>query len=215
MSLSIDGNRDDKIAPIILETANKIADSEDTDSVDAIRRVMKTMPIFQMQPDGYLYELEPDSYANEVFATSNSHRLIVNKDRLFDYSTSDKSYDIIIKADILKNNGINTSAPVYMKKAKTYMDRFGKKGNDDNKKEDEYCILITKLMAIIDIVDYSAKLLKSFGFELTYDGYVDILNKDQNLSDGIGLTGDQLAILVSEKYIKKQLLSFYIECKVK
>ena len=65
-----------------------------------------------MQPDGYLYELEPDSYAKEVFATSNSHRLIVNKDRLFDYSINDKSYDIIMKVDILKNNGINTSAPV-------------------------------------------------------------------------------------------------------
>ena len=215
ISLSIDGNRDDKIAPIILETANKIADSEDIDSVDAIRRVMKTMPIFQMQPDGYLYELEPDSYAKEVFATSNSHRLIVNKDRLFDYSINDKSYDIIMKVDILKNKGINTSAPVYMKKSKTYMDRLAKKGNDDNKKEDEYCVLITKLMAITDIVDYSAKLLKTFGIELTYSKYIDILNKDRNLSDGVGLTGDELDILISEKYIRKDLLSLYIQCGVK
>ena len=215
ISLSIDGNRDDKIAPIILETANKIADSEDIDSVDAIRRVMKTMPIFQMQPDGYLYELEPDSYAKEVFATSNSHRLIVNKDRLFDYSINDKSYDIIMKVDILKNNGINTSAPVYMKKSKTYMDRLAKKGNNDNKKEDEYCVLITKLMAITDIVDYSAKLLKTFGIELTYSKYIDILNKDRNLSDGVGLTGDELDILISEKYIRKDLLSLYIQCGVK
>ena len=70
-------------------------------------------------------------------------------------------------------------------------------------------------MAITDIVDYSAKLLKTFGIELTYSKYIDILNKDRNLSDGVGLTGDELDILISEKYIRKDLLSLYIQCGVK
>jgi hypothetical protein len=214
ISLSIDGNRDEKIAPIILETANKIADRENIDSVNAIRRVMKTMPIFQMQPDGYLYELEPDTYAREVFASSNSHHLIVNKDRLFDFNMNDMSYEIIINTNTLKLSGM--SSPVYMQKAKTYMDRKKKNPNDTTEKtEDEYSFLIAKLMSIMDNVDFSAKMLKNLGFDLTYAKYIDMLDNNQNLSDGVGLTGSQLNTLVSEKYINKQLLSLYIECGVK
>lgn len=214
VSLSIDGNRDEKIAPIILETANKIADHENIDSVNAIRRVMKTMPIFQMQSDGYLYELEPDTYAQEVFASSNSHRLIVNKDRLFDFNMNDRSYEIILNTNTLKLSGM--SAPVYMQKAKTYMDKKSKNSTKTKEEtEDEYSFLIAKLMSIMDNVDYSAKMLKTLGFDLTYDKYVDMLDNNRNLSDGVGLTGFQLNTLVTEKYINKQLLSLYIECGVK
>jgi hypothetical protein len=213
ISLSIDGNRDGKIAPIILETANKIADKENIDSVKAIRRVMKTMPIFQMQTDGYLYELEPDLYAQEIFASSNSHRLVVNKDRLFDFNVNDQSYTIIMNTEILKING--SSSPVYMNKSKTFMDKKCAKVNLDNKKDEELNLLINKLMSIIDNIDYSAKMLKNLGIDLTYDAYLGMLDGNQNLSDGVGLTGIQLNTLISEKYINKKLLSLYIECGVK
>jgi len=213
ISLSIDGNRDDKIAPIVLETANKISDEKKTDSVEAIRRVMRTMPIFQMKTDGYLYALEPDAYAQEVFASSNSHRLIVNKDRLFDFNINDESYKIIINS-IVSNNNISSS-PVYMQKSKTYMDKKSKKSNLNKEKENEYGILIAKLMSIMDNVDFSAKMLKNLGISLTYDTYVDMLENNQNLSDGVGVNGSQLNTLVSEKYINRQLLSLYIECGVK
>lgn len=213
ISLSIDGNRDDKIAPIVLETANKISDEKKTDSVEAIRRVMRTMPIFQMTCDGYLYALEPDTYAQEVFASSNSHRLIVNKDRLFDFNINDESYKIIINSIVSNNN--RSSSPVYMQKSKTYLDKKSKKSNLNKEKENEYGILIAKLMSIMDNVDFSAKMLKNLGISLTYDTYVDMLENNQNLSDGVGLNGSQLNTLVSEKYINRQLLSLYIECGVK
>jgi hypothetical protein len=108
------------------------------------------------------------------------------------------------------------SSPVYMQKAKTYMDRKKKNPNDTTEKtEDEYSFLIAKLMSIMDNVDFSAKMLKNLGFDLTYANYIDMLDNNQNLSDGVGLTGSQLNTLVSEKYINKQLLSLYIECGVK
>ena len=95
------------------------------------------------------------------------------------------------------------------------MDKKRGNVNLDNKKEEELNFLISKLMSIMDNVDYSAKMLKNLGINLTYDAYLGMLDSNQNLADGVGLTGVQLNTLVSEKYISKQLLSFYIECGVK
>ena len=58
-------------------------------------------------------------------------------------------------------------------------------------------------------------MLKNLGIGLTYDAYLGMLDGNQNLSDGVGLTGGQLNTLISEKYINKKLLSLYIECGVK
>ena len=95
------------------------------------------------------------------------------------------------------------------------MDKKCGKVNLDNKKDEELNLLINKLMSIIDNIDYSAKMLKNLGIGLTYDAYLGMLDGNQNLSDGVGLTGDQLNTLISEKYINKKLLSLYIECGVK
>jgi hypothetical protein len=70
-------------------------------------------------------------------------------------------------------------------------------------------------MSIMDNVDYSVKMLKNLGINLTYDTYLGMLDSDQNLADGVGLTGVQLNTLVSENYIEKHTLSLYIAFGVK
>jgi len=211
ISLSIDGNRDEKIAPIIMETAKKISDDEEIDCVDAIRRVLRTMPISQMDEHGYLVKMVPDEYAKEIFSTSDSHRLVINKERLFDFNINDKSYDIIAKVSLLNpNNRMSVAIP----KGKTFIDKLEREKGDINQKKEEIHFLIAKLNTIMDNIKYSAKLIKSFGIELTYNKYVDMLNNDTNLSDGICLSGSELETLVNENYINKQLLSLYIECGV-
>lgn len=209
ISLSIDGNRDEKIAPIIMETANKISTEDDIDYVEVIRRVLRTMPISQMDENGYLVKMIPDEYAREIFSGSESHRLVVNKDRLFDFNINDKSYDIIVNVSLLNNK---KKLPIAMPKGKTFLDKINR-GDSSEQKDTELHFLIAKMNTIVDNIDYATKLLKKFGCTFTYKSFLKELNTNTNLSDGVGINGLQLNTLVNENYINKQLLSLYIECK--
>jgi hypothetical protein len=209
ISLSIDGNRDDKITPMILDAARKLAEHEDIDIVTALKKVMKTTPIFQMGKDGYNMQLDPDDYSREIFSSSNSHRIVINNDRLMyegflDTIGCDASSPIE-----------NATASVAFKGGKTFVPLQSDNSVNKTQKDEEQQLFDerrSKLNNILDRSVYCLKEIRKNEGKINYNKFVNILNTNQFVSSTIGVNGDQFEKLVRDKYIDSSLLPMYVEC---
>lgn len=208
ISLSIDGNRDDKIAPMILETARKVAEHENVDIVTALKKVMKTTPIFQMGKDGYNMQLDPDDYSKEVFSSSNSHRIIINNDRLMcegflDQIDADASSIQKVKASVAFSGG-KTFVPTESDGEKTKSEKDADRKLIDERRN--------KLIKILDQTAYCLQEIRKHHGKINYQSFVNILNTNKYVCDSIGVTADQFDKLIQERYIDLSLFSMYVEC---
>ena len=210
ISLSIDGNRNDKIAPMIMDTAQQVAEHEDVDLPTAIRMVMKSYPIFQMNNCGELVKLLPDDYAKEVFSTSNGIRLAANKEQILIGEYNDEALDLLINLDIPSNS---IKQIVDMMKGKTYYDKDEENVRQLTKKEkDELQSLIHK--TIINILDNIASILKYQKIirnNITYSDLIEILNTEPDTQDLVGLDGFHLNKFIECGWIQKGIIETYVE----
>lgn len=208
ISLSIDGNRDDKVTPMIFDAAKQVACHEDIDTVTALRKVMKTLPIFQMGIDGYNIQLNADDYSREVFSSSNSHRIIMNNDRLMCDGCLDKiDFDHIEKL-------ITSTAENDFEKGKTYIESIHKSGQGE--RSIEQTILNkrrNKLKQITDRTAYCIVEIRKHKKDITFDTFSELVEKNQFVSKSIGVTSQEFRLLVEEKYLDYSLLSMYIGCE--
>lgn len=78
VSLSLVSGRDDKTDAIILESAKKVAETQEVDLEEALRRVHRTMPIFTID-DGYSVQLNVSDYLNKVLTLTGCKRVAVNQ----------------------------------------------------------------------------------------------------------------------------------------
>jgi hypothetical protein len=92
VSLSLVSGRDDKTDAIVLESAEKVAETQDVDLEEAIRRVYRTMPIFTID-DGYSVQLEVSDYLNKVLNLRGCKRVAVNREAIVLHS--EDIYDLI------------------------------------------------------------------------------------------------------------------------
>lgn len=81
VSLSLVAGRDDKTDAIILESAKKVAEQQNVDIEEALRRVHRTMPIFTID-DGYAVQLEVSDYLNKVLNLRSCARVAVRRGAL-------------------------------------------------------------------------------------------------------------------------------------
>lgn len=208
ISLSINGNRDDKIAPMILDAARKVAEYEGIDIVTALKKVMKTTPIFQMGKDGYNMQLDPDDYSKEVFSSSNSHRIIINNDRLM--------YEGFLDSiDCDASSVEKVKASVEFKGGKTFIpSETEREINKTEKSEDQKLFeeRRNKLNKILDRTVYCLQEIRKHHGKINYESFVNILNTNRFVCDSIGVTADQFDKLIQDRYIDLSLLSMYVEC---
>ena len=206
ISISIDGTRDDKISPMILDAARKVADHEDIDIVSALRKVIKTLPIFEMGEDGYNIQLEADDYSKEIFSSSNSHRIMINNDRL-------KYEGCLDFIDLGASNVEKAKAISDFEKGKTNLESLNK---SNNKVSSEESLLFlqrrNKLATIVDRTSYCIEEVCKNKGKINYQTFVDILNTNRFITDSIGVTAQEFDMLVQDRYIDLSLCSMYIEC---
>jgi len=206
ISISIDGTRDDKIAPMILDAARQVADHEDIDIVSALRKVIKTLPIFEMGADGYNVQLEADDYSKEIFSSSSSHRIVMNNDRLM-YSGC---LDLI---DFDASGVEKMKAVSDIKKGRTNAESLNK---SKRKLIDEENQIIAqrrlKLTQILDRTAYCIKEVRKHQGRINYQSFVDILNTNRFVANSIGVSAQEFDMLVQDRYIDLSLFSMYVEC---
>lgn len=208
ISLSIDGNRDDKVTPMIYDAAKQVADHESIDIVDALKKVMKSTPIFQMGEDGYNIQLDPDDYSREVFSSSSGHRIMINDDRLMtDGCLDDIDFDCSEKPESVK-------AENDFKKGKTFLE--SNKTSDRGESSDEQTIINqrrNKLRQIADRTAYCAKEIRKHRSDINFDTFVQLVETNSFVSKSIGVTPQEFRLLIEQKYLDPSLLSMYVGCE--
>lgn len=208
ISLSIDGNRDDKIAPMILDAAKQVAEHESIDIVTALKKVMKSTPIFQMGEDGYNAELSHDEYSKEIFSSSSSHRIMMNNDRLmYDGCLDQINFDFVEKLESIKVEND-------FKKGKTFLDSIKKSGNGESSEEQTIINQRrSKLKQITDRTAYCAREVRKHKKDMNLDTFVKLVETNTFVSKSIGVTPQEFRLLLEQKYLDSSLLSMYVGCE--
>jgi len=208
ISLSIDGNRDDKIAPMILDAAKQVAEHESIDIVTALKKVMKSTPIFQMGEDGYNAELSHDEYSKEIFSSSSSHRIMMNNDRLmYDGCLDEIDFDFVEKLE-------STKVENDFKKGKTFLDSIKKSSNGESSEEQTIINQRrNKLKQITDRTAYCAREVRKHKKDMNLDTFVKLVETNTFVSKSIGVTPQEFRLLLEQKYLDSSLLSMYVGCE--
>lgn len=208
ISLSIDGNRDDKIAPMILDAAKQVVEHESIDIVTALKKVMKSTPIFQMGEDGYNAELSHDEYSKEIFSSSSSHRIMMNNDRLmYDGCLDEIDFDFVEKLE-------STKVENDFKKGKTFLDSIKKSGNGESSEEQTIINQRrSKLKQITDRTAYCAREVRKHKKDMNLDTFVKLVETNTFVSKSIGVTPQEFRLLLEQKYLDSSLLSMYVGCE--
>jgi hypothetical protein len=212
ISLSIDGNRDDKFSPIIMNAAEKVSEKEGISIPESIRKVLKTNPIFHMDENGDRIKLLPDEYAKELFSRSNGIRLAINRDAICVDELQKELIDMLSNMDI--------SSPlmkqiVDMVKGKTYAptekesEGFAKMKKEE--KDKLMAFILKNLVNILDNISAMLKYQRPIYDSMTLPKLIDILNTEKDSSDMIGIDGNQLSQLLSSGLIHKGVLETYTE----
>lgn len=79
LSLSIDGNRDEKFSGMILETAVKMQLRNQNSLEQNLREVLRTLCLFDVVKDGKLVQITEDEYAQRYLEASSISRLCYNE----------------------------------------------------------------------------------------------------------------------------------------
>lgn len=208
VSISIDGTREDKITPMIFDAAKQVAEHEDIDIVTALKKVMKSTPIFQMGEDGYNLQLDPDDYAREVFSSSSSHRIVMNNDRLMcDGCLDEIDFDITKEQEQLK-------AYNDFKKGKTFLESVKK--SERGESSEEQTIINqrrNKLKQIIDRTAYCVKEVRKHKKDMNLATFVQLVETNTFVSKSIGVTPQEFRMLIDQEYLDSSLLSMYVGCE--
>jgi hypothetical protein len=206
ISLSIDGNRDDKITSIILDTAKNVAEQDGTDIMTGLKKVNKTLTVFQMGEDGYNLKLELDDYAKEMFASSNSHQILINNDRLF--------YGGILDEIELGDSFVETQkVEIPFTPGKTFVPNQNKKTKKEMSSEESQLIhkRQNKLAEITGRMNYCVKEIRKHKKSLTYETFLDLCDENQFICDTMGVSPSQFQKLLKDNYLNSSLLPFFVE----
>ena len=208
ISLSIDGNRDDKIAPMIMDAAEQVAEHEGISLPDALRKVMKTFPIFQMDEDGYPVKLLPDEYAKELFSTSKGIRLAVNKESIYLTDLDSEAFDILSQLDVPSATIKQIREFV---KGKTYQPREQTKELTKKEKDEMHSFILKNIVNILDNLAVTLHYQKMIRDRITYSDLIYILNNEKDSSNMVGVNGNQFSTLVDIGFIQKGILETFVE----
>jgi hypothetical protein len=208
ISLSIDGNRDDKIAPMIMDAAQQVAEHEGTSLPDALRKVMKTFPIFQMDADGYAVKLLADEYAKELFSSSKGIRLAVNKESILAIDPDSEVFDILSQVETAPST---TKQIVEIAKGKTFTSSTQNRQLSKKEKDELYSFIQKNIFNILDNLAVTLHYQKMMRDKITYSDLIHILNTEKDSSGMIGLTGNQFAKIVEGGHIQKGILETFVE----
>jgi superfamily II DNA or RNA helicase len=207
ISMSIDGNRDDKIMSIILEAAKQVAEHEDVDIVTGLKKVNRTTSVFQLDEDGYNLQLDVDDYSKHIFSSNNSHRILINNDRLYYAGILDEigttGSGVGKQKVAIPFQGGNTYLPSANKKTKKVLTSEESKIISERKR---------KLDEILYRMEYCIEEIRKHKTKITYDSFLNLCSENEFILDSMTVTSTEFDDLIKENYINLSLLPFFVEC---
>jgi hypothetical protein len=83
VSISVDPNREDKVAGVILDAAVNFSEERGIDLSEALRRAWATFPLFTLDETGASLPIKEDDYIERAMKLNSVRALAVNRSRLF------------------------------------------------------------------------------------------------------------------------------------
>lgn len=213
ISISIDGQRDSRLFDIVADAAKKYAKKNSIDYSTALKKVAPTFPLFDLDENGHQIQLSVDDYCREIFNSSNSRYLVVNKEQVITINTEnykDKSVEILARLDSKISQKLKCLNDI--KKGRTFIATDSKeyakieKGEKDFRKQ-----LMEKLRQIADKIHYLAEATLTHSF----DDAISVLKRDSDLELDfrceLGVGVDDLNTLVIENYLDKQMIETHMK----
>ncbi len=143
VSISIDPNREDKVASMVLDAAAKAAEQNDTDLKDELKRAYATFPLFSVDADGCKVPLSEDAYIERAMSLNASLPLTVNRSNLFtlDFESALSLADQIVSK---KTRGSRAGEKEAGIKGKRYIQEAKKSGKSEVDLHDQSVNLIAR-----------------------------------------------------------------------
>lgn len=154
VSISVDPNREDKIAKIILESAAKSAEDEGGSLRNALYRAYSTFPLFSVDSDGCKILLSEDEYIKRAMCLDSSISLSVNRSNLY---TLDEKTAYSLADQCLKRSGAERrrqGLQERIQKGKRYITRETNPTGEGTKWLDPWNIVTRQLDHFVHNLEY-------------------------------------------------------------
>lgn len=212
-SISIDGNRDEKINYLILDAAETLAEREDISIPEALRKVYKTYPIFQNDEDGYVCQMTVDEYTREIVNSSNLHLLAIDKNNVRSLVESGEIFDLFDGK--VSSNSETLKTEIGFSKVETYMTKPEHERTEKEKEEINKFIkeFQKNLVIIMDNFKYVTETYKKSKKDLTYESLMEKIRTEDVVYDTLGTTPEVFEFLIEKKAFSEKFLSLFVETK--
>jgi hypothetical protein len=213
VTLSIDGQRDTRLFDIVAETAKKYANNHQCDFETALKRVVPTFPFLDLDENGHQIQLSVDDYCREIFNSSSSHYLIVNKERILTVdimNPESKTVEILADLDIKLSQKLKCAND--LKKGKTFIDTGSKEhAKIEKMKKNLHDQLKEKLNQISSKMHYLAEATLTNSF----DDAISTLKTNPELEldflSELGVGADDLNTFVIEGFTEKYIIEAHMK----
>jgi hypothetical protein len=214
ISFSIDGNRSDNIAAMALDTALKAAREAGDDLETVLRRVRRTIPIFDLDENGDCVSIADDEYLNRAMSLTAARRLVVNRQALLEVTYGD--------ADALRS--LLAALPTQLERlgykevpfdlGDCFLD--GRIVDRQNREIDEETLqrrllqeIQRKLAVLTERMGYLVYFLPDLS-SVTLDRVIQFVYSDQSIfhdfHDTFGVTPSDLQWLLDKRLINREIL---------
>jgi hypothetical protein len=213
VTMSIDGQRDTRLFDIVAETAKKYANKHQCDFESALKHVVPTFPFLDLDENGHRVQLTVDDYCREIFNSSSSHYMIVNKERILTVdimNPESETVEILAGLNVKLRQKLECAND--LKKGKTFLDTGSKEHAKIEKlKKNLHQELNDKLRQISSKMHYLAEATLTNSF----DDAISVLKSNSELEldfcSELGVGANDLNTFVSEGFIDKQIIESHMK----
>jgi hypothetical protein len=214
ISYSIDGNRSDIISSLVLDTALKASRDTGEALEEALRRVRRTIPIFDLDDSGYRVGISEDEYLSRAMSLTAARQLVVNRQAVLEIDTSNAEALRSLLADLPNQRDRLGDKGVPFGLGDRFLD--GRIVNRQGREIDEETLLNTllkniqeKLDTLTERLDYLAYWLPDRS-RITLDRVFEAVRSDKNVladfRDSFGVTLSEMEWLLDKGFLNREMM---------
>lgn len=214
ISFSIDGNRSDVIATLALDAALKAACDTGGDLEEILRRVRRTIPIFDLDEAGNAAEVTADEYLERAMSLTAARQLVVNRQTVLELEYSDVDDlsalldDLPTQLDRLGGKSVLFDLGVRFLDGKI-VNRQNQEVTEESLRARVLKIVQEKLAVLTDRMAYLVYFLPDRS-SVTLDRLVQFVQADSGLlkdfQESFGVSLGDLEWLLSKQFLNREML---------
>ena len=214
LSFSIDGNRSDVISSMVLDTALKASRDTEEALEDTLRRVRRTIPIFDLDDSGYRVGISEDEYLSRAMSLTAARQLVVNRQAIQGVSQMDADTLRSLLADLPTQRDRLGDKEVPFDLGDRFLDgrivnRQGREINEETLRSSLIRNIQEKLDTLTERLDYLAYWLPDRS-RITLDRVFEAVRSDKDVladfRDSFGVTLGEMKWLLDKGFLNREMV---------